>query len=110
MLFLTTECEVVTLTNEPTLSNDNNNKFYVGIILSISTIENIMIKKIEFCYDIFVSDITPCMLGAICKSTLYRFHIKVHRPTSQKGYSRKIKHVKMQLINILDRCDIRMKE
>ena len=46
MLFLTTECEVVTLTNEPTLSNENKNKFYVGIILSISTIENIMIENI----------------------------------------------------------------
>ena len=49
MLFLTTECEVVTLTNEPTLSNENKNKFYVGIILSISNIENIMIENIEFC-------------------------------------------------------------
>ena len=49
MLFLTTECEVVTLTNEPTLSNENKNKFYVGIILSISTVENIVIENIEFC-------------------------------------------------------------
>ena len=49
MLFLITENEVVTLTNEPTLSNENKNKFYVGIILSISTIENIVIENIEFC-------------------------------------------------------------
>ena len=49
MFFLITENEVVTLTNEPTLSNENKkNKFYVGIILSISTIENIMIENIEF--------------------------------------------------------------
>jgi hypothetical protein len=49
MLFLITENEVVTLTNEPTLSNENKNKFYVGRILSISTIENIVIENIEFC-------------------------------------------------------------
>ena len=49
MLFLTTECEAVTVTNVPTLSNENKNKFYVGIILSISTVENIMIENIEFC-------------------------------------------------------------
>ena len=49
MKFLTTECEVVILTNEPTLSKENENKFYVGIILSISTIENIVIENIEFC-------------------------------------------------------------
>ena len=48
MLFLTNECEFVTLTNEPTLSNENRNKFCVGIILSISTIENIVIENIEF--------------------------------------------------------------
>ena len=48
MLFLTTENEAVTLTNETTLSNVNKNKFYVGIILSVSTIENIVIENIEF--------------------------------------------------------------
>ena len=48
MLFLITENEVVTLTDEPTLSNDNN-KIYVGIRLSKSTIENIVIENIEFC-------------------------------------------------------------
>ena len=42
MFFLITENEVVTLTNEPTLSNENKNK------LSISTIENITIGNIEF--------------------------------------------------------------
>jgi hypothetical protein len=49
MLFLITENEVVTLTNEPTLSSENKNKFYVGIILGISAIENIVIENIEFC-------------------------------------------------------------
>ena len=49
ILFLTTECEVVTLTNNPTLSNENKNNFYVGNILSISTIENIVLENIEFC-------------------------------------------------------------
>jgi len=49
MLFLIPENEVVTLTNETTLSNENKNKFYVGIMLSISTIENIAIENMEFC-------------------------------------------------------------
>jgi hypothetical protein len=49
MLFSITENEVVRLTNETTLSNENKIKFYVGIILSISTIENIVIENIEFC-------------------------------------------------------------
>ena len=49
MLFLINENKVVTLTNETTLSNENKNKFYVGIILSMSTIENIAIETIEFC-------------------------------------------------------------
>ena len=44
--FLTTQCEVITLANKKTLSNENKNKFYVGIILSISTIENIAIENI----------------------------------------------------------------
>ncbi len=35
------EHEVVTLTNETTLSIENKSKFYVGIISIISTIENI---------------------------------------------------------------------
>ncbi len=48
--FFITENEVVTLTNAKTLSNENKNKFYVGIILSISTIENIEVENIEFCY------------------------------------------------------------
>ena len=53
MLFLTTENEAVTLTTDTTLSNVKN-KFYVRIILSLSTIENIMIENIaieniEFC-------------------------------------------------------------
>ena len=49
MLFLITENEVVTFAKETTLSNENKNQFYVGILLSISTIENIMIENIEFC-------------------------------------------------------------
>jgi hypothetical protein len=55
MLFLTkdvifiTENEVVTLTNEPKLSNENKNKFYVEILLSISTIEIFLVGNIEFC-------------------------------------------------------------
>ncbi len=48
MIFLITENEVVTLTNETTLSNESNNKFYAGIILIISIIENIVIENIEF--------------------------------------------------------------
>jgi len=45
MLFLTSECEVVTLTNKPTSSNESKSTLYVGIILSISPIENIVIEK-----------------------------------------------------------------
>ena len=48
MLFLITENEVVTLTNETTLSDENEDKFYAGIILIIHTIENILIENIEF--------------------------------------------------------------
>jgi hypothetical protein len=47
MLFLITENEVVTLNNEPTLSNENKNKSYLGTILSIITVENIVIENIE---------------------------------------------------------------
>ena len=49
MLFFIAENEVVTLANEIILSIENKNQFYVGIILSISTIENIVIENIEFC-------------------------------------------------------------
>ena len=48
-LILITENEDVTLANEITLSIENKNKFYIGIILSICTIDNIMIENIEFC-------------------------------------------------------------
>ena len=48
-LFLITEHEVVTLTlNEATLPIENKIKFYERIILSINTIENILIENIEF--------------------------------------------------------------
>jgi len=49
MLFLITENKAVTLTNEPKLSNENKNKFYVEILLSISTIEIFLVGNIEFC-------------------------------------------------------------
>ena len=48
MLFLMTENDVVTLTNQRTLSNENKNNIYAGIILIISTIENIVIENINF--------------------------------------------------------------
>ncbi len=48
VLFLITENEVVTLANEATLSIENKNQLYVRIILSINTIENILIENIEF--------------------------------------------------------------
>ena len=48
MFFLTTECEVVTLTNEPKLSNENKNKFYEGMILSISIIKISWLKILSF--------------------------------------------------------------
>jgi hypothetical protein len=41
MLFLITENEVLTLANNITLSIENKNQFYVGIVLSISTIESL---------------------------------------------------------------------
>ena len=101
MLFLITKHEVIALAYEITLSIEHKNQFYVGIILSISTIENI-----EF---IFPLKIAPyIMLVAICSPTLYRSHIKVFRPPS--SCNKKIKCVKMQLMNILHRCDIRIKE
>ncbi len=49
MLFLITENKVVTLNNETTLSNEQKNKIYVGIIMNISTIENIVIENIPLC-------------------------------------------------------------
>ena len=109
MLFLTAECEVVTLTNEPTWSNENKNKFYVGITLSISTVEISWLKTLSFVKnDIFLLDITPCMLVAICRPTDHTSKFIDH--PLKKGYSRNIMHVKMQLISILDRCDIKIKE
>ena len=48
MSFLITENEIVTLANERTMSIDNKNQFYVGIILSISIIENIVIENFSF--------------------------------------------------------------
>ncbi len=48
-VILITENEVVTLTSETTLSNESNNKFYAGIILITSIIENIVIENIAFC-------------------------------------------------------------
>ena len=48
VLFLITENEVVTLANEATLSIENKNQLYVRKILSIDTIQNILIENIEF--------------------------------------------------------------
>jgi hypothetical protein len=50
VLFLITENEVVTLTlaNEKTSSIENKNQLYARIILSINTIEIILIENIEF--------------------------------------------------------------
>ena len=79
MLFLITENEVVTLAYEITMSIENKIQFYVGIILSISTIENIMIENLSFVKNnIFSLKVTPYMLVAVCRPTLYRFHIKVY--------------------------------
>jgi hypothetical protein len=49
MLCLITENEIVTLANEKTMSLENKNQFYVGIILSISIIKNIVTENIEVC-------------------------------------------------------------
>ena len=49
MLFLITENDVVTLAYETTFSIKHIIQFYVGIILSTSTIESIVIENIEFC-------------------------------------------------------------
>ena len=48
MLFLIQENMVITLANEAPLSIENKNHLYVRIILSINTIENILIENIEF--------------------------------------------------------------
>ena len=48
MLFLSTENVVVTLASEARLSIENKNQLYVRIILSINTIEIILIENIEF--------------------------------------------------------------
>ena len=48
MLFLIQENMVITLANEAPLSIENKNHLYVTIILSINTIENILIENIEF--------------------------------------------------------------
>jgi len=62
MLCLITENEVVTLANEITMSIENKNQFYVGIILSISTIENIVIENLSFVKNnIFLLKIAPHM-------------------------------------------------
>ena len=49
MIFLIGENDAVTLANEIILSIENKNQFYVGISLSISTIENMVIENIVFC-------------------------------------------------------------
>ena len=49
MIFSIIENEVVISANETTLSIKNKKRFSVGIILSISTIENTVIENIEFC-------------------------------------------------------------
>ena len=48
VLFLITENEVVTLANEAILSIENINQLYLRILLSINTIEIILIENIEF--------------------------------------------------------------
>ena len=81
MLFLITEHEVITLAHEITLSIENKNQIYVGIILSISIIENTELKILSSVkYTIILSKIAPCMIVAVGRSTLYRSHIKVYRP------------------------------
>ena len=66
MLFLITEHEVITLAHEITLSIENKNQFYVGIILSISIIENIELKILSSVkYIIVLSKIAPCMIVAV---------------------------------------------
>jgi len=99
VIFFITENEVVTLTNETTLSYENKanescNKFYVERILSNSTIENSVIETIEFCKNnILLLKIAPYMLVAICRSTLYRSHIKVYRPPSLKRLQQKLSSI-----------------
>ena len=112
MLFLITEHEVITLAHEITLSIENKNQFYVGIILSISIIENIELKILSSVkYIIILSKIAPCMIVAVGRPTLYRSHIKVYRPPPlQKGISRKIKCGKVKMINILDTCELELKK
>jgi hypothetical protein len=48
------------------------------------------------------------MLVAICRPTDHTSKFIDH--PLKKGYSRNIMHVKMQLISILDRCYIKIKE
>ena len=45
-----TENEDATLANEITLLIENKHQFYVEILLIISTIENIVIENVKFCY------------------------------------------------------------
>jgi hypothetical protein len=81
---------MVTLANEITMSIENINQFYVGVILCISTIENIAIEKLSFVINnIFLLKITPYMLQAICRPTLFRFNIKVYRPPFLKRVQQK---------------------
>ena len=47
-VILITENEVVTLANEARLSIENKNQLYVRIILSINTIEIILIEILSF--------------------------------------------------------------
>ena len=73
-----------------TMSIENKNQFYVGIILSISTIENIVIENLSFVKNnIFSLKIAPYMLVAVCRPALYGFHIKVYRLSSLKRLRQK---------------------
>ena len=88
MLFSITEHEVITLAHEITLSIESKKKFHVGIVLSISIIENIELKILSSVkYIIILSKIAPCMIVAVGRPTLYRSHIKVYRPPLSKKAS-----------------------
>jgi len=55
------------------------NKPFVGIILSISRNKINVIENINFVENIIISlKIGLCMCLVVCRSTLYRSHIKAH--------------------------------
>jgi hypothetical protein len=60
-------------------SIENKDRYCVGILLSMSNIENNMVKNIKFLNNIVSLKISLYMLVAISRPPIYRPHIKAYR-------------------------------